>query len=258
MEFKRYVAIGDSSTEGLDDPDGTGGFRGWADRLAEHVARQQSHPLEYANLAVRGRLAAAIRAEQLDIAVALKPDLSSVVGGMNDLLRPKFDARIVVGELHAMFKALSDVGSTVVTFTLPRPGPGMPLAKLLRPRVSRYNETLRSAARHAGVLVLDLEAIPVSSDPRLWSDDKLHANSLGHERIAAGLAQTIGLSGVDTSWSHPLPPLVRTPLSVAVRNDFAWSKTHLAPWVRRHLRGESSGDSVEAKRPIPTPVFIDG
>jgi lysophospholipase L1-like esterase len=53
--FARYVAIGDSSTEGLDDPDGRGGYRGWADRLAQRVAQAQPSPLLYANLAIRGR-----------------------------------------------------------------------------------------------------------------------------------------------------------------------------------------------------------
>ena len=51
MAFLRYVAIGDSTTEGLEDPypDGSG-YRGWADRLAERMA-QASPGLLYANLA---------------------------------------------------------------------------------------------------------------------------------------------------------------------------------------------------------------
>jgi len=40
--FERYVALGDSTTEGLEDPDGRGGYRGWADRLAERVASVMS------------------------------------------------------------------------------------------------------------------------------------------------------------------------------------------------------------------------
>src|SRR4029453_1990615 len=50
--FRRYVAIGDSSTEGLEDRDGESGYRGWADRLAEIIANAQADPLDYANLGV--------------------------------------------------------------------------------------------------------------------------------------------------------------------------------------------------------------
>ena len=40
MEYNRYVAIGDSFTEGVGDPDPLrpNGLRGWADRVAEVLA----------------------------------------------------------------------------------------------------------------------------------------------------------------------------------------------------------------------------
>jgi lysophospholipase L1-like esterase len=256
MPYRRYVAVGDSTTEGLDDPDGSGGYRGWADRLAEHVAR--AFPgLDYANLAVRGRLTHEIAAEQLPVALSLKPDLATCIAGMNDLIRPRFDARDVVARIEAMHEALIAGGATVLTFTLPAPGPGMPLARLIAPRVSRFNRLLRASTRRTGALLLDLGAVPVASDPRLWSDDRLHANSAGHERIARGLAHTLGLPGVDGSWASPLPPLDPTPLRTALRADLGWARTHLGPWVMRHIRGESSGDDVSAKRPLPLPVVLD-
>ena len=95
MSFRRYVAIGDSSTEGLEDPDDAGGYRGWADRLAQHIADAQDEPLEYANLAVRGLRMREIRIRQLEQALAMGPDLITVFGGMNDVLAPRidFDAR---------------------------------------------------------------------------------------------------------------------------------------------------------------------
>src|SRR5258705_11869378 len=90
--FRRYVAIGDSSTEGLHDPDGSGGFRGWADRLAGHIATHQGG-LEYANLAIRGRGTAQIRAEQVPVALAIEPDLGTGVAGLNNLPNPPFNVR---------------------------------------------------------------------------------------------------------------------------------------------------------------------
>lgn len=255
MTYERYVAIGDSSTEGLFDHDGDGGFRGWADRLAEHVARAQGS-VRYANLAIRGRMTRQILDEQLPVAVEMRPDLATVVAGMNDLIRPRFDARVVVDDIEAMFAALRGGGATVLTFTLPAPGPGMPLARLLQPRVSRYNRALRAAARRTGARVLDLEAVPVASDPRLWSEDRLHGNAEGHERVAAGFAQLIGLQ-TPIVWSEPLPPMPRRPVAETLAADLAWARAHLVPWVQRHLRGESSGDGITPKRPRLEPVVAD-
>lgn len=254
--WKRYVAIGDSSTEGLDDPDGNGGYRGWADRLAQRIAEAQGS-VEYANLAVRGRQTHEIRREQLPAALALGPDLATVVGGMNDLLRPRFDLEQIVRDLEVMYSTLAGAGATVVTFTLPSPGPGMPLAKLLQPRIARFNRGVRAAARRGGARVLDLAAHPVASDPRLWSEDKLHANSAGHERIAAGLAWTLEIAGTDRSWADALPRARRRPLSEAMVADAAWMRTHLAPWVVRRIRGTTSGDGVHPKYPQPMVVHAE-
>jgi lysophospholipase L1-like esterase len=80
--FDRYVALGDSTAEGLDDPDGQGGYRGWADRLAERIAHHQGGLL-YANLALRGRQTREVRGEQLEKALAMKagPHTRDAVGG---------------------------------------------------------------------------------------------------------------------------------------------------------------------------------
>ncbi|SCF14998.1 Lysophospholipase L1 [Micromonospora coriariae] len=164
--WHRYVAIGDSTTEGLDDPDGAGGYRGWADRFALAVARAQGG-LEYANLAIRGRTTARIRAEQLQPALDLAPDLATVVAGMNDVLRPSFDADQVAEDVAAMQRALVGQGATVLTFTMPDPAPVMPLARPLRGRMLALNEALRAATARTGATLLDLGVHPVSSDPRL-------------------------------------------------------------------------------------------
>lgn len=249
---ERYVAIGDSTSEGLDDPDGRGGYRGWANRLAERLAALQGSVL-YANLAVRGLLARQIRDTQLARAVAMRPDLATVVAGMNDLLRPDFDAGQVAGEVERMQRALLAQGATVLTFTLPDLTPIMPFSKRLAPAVRAYNQALREVSAGAGAILVDLAAHPVSSDPRLWSEDRLHANALGHERTAQALAHALGLPGADDSWTLPLPS---APQSAAARMaaDVAWGGRYLVPWIWRHLRGRSSGDGRSAKRPELLPL----
>lgn len=244
----RYVALGDSSTEGLDDPDGNGGYRGWADRLAEHLCR--AHPdLQYANLAVRGRLVRQVRDEQLARAVALRPDVATVFAGVNDVLRPKMDLAAVVADLEEMYAALRGVGATVLTITVPDPSRVMPVARRLAPRIAAYNAAARQAAERTGVLLVDVGASEVAGDPRLWSADRLHANSLGHERIAHALAHALGLPDADESWAVQLPPAPRRSLPATAVAEVQWLRTHFAPWVVRRLRGQSSGDGVAPKRP---------
>lgn len=253
--YERYVAIGDSTSEGLDDPDGRGGYRGWANRLAEKIAAQQGGLL-YANLAIRGRTCRQIRIEQLDRALAMKPDLATISAGTNDVLRRHFDADGFAAELFAMQSAFVQQGATVMTFTLPDLRPVMPLAKILGTRVFEFNDAIRATCAKSGAILVDLAAHPIASDPRLWSDDRLHANSVGHARVADALAYFLGLPGTDTSWAEPLPDPPRATVMDVVRAEAAWGRRHLLPWIWRHLRGRSSGDGVTAKRPELAPVAI--
>ena len=251
--YERYVAIGDSTSEGLDDPDGHGGYRGWANRLAERIAAQQGSLL-YANLAIRGRTARQIREEQLALALAMKPDLATISAGTNDVLRRRFDPVAFSAELEAMQNALIAQGATVIIFTLPDLRGVMPLAKILGDRVLVLNDAIRATCVKTGAILCDLAAYPVASDARLWSDDRLHANSIGHARVADALAYFLGLPGADESWATPLPERPRTTIMDVVRAEKAWARKHLLPWIWRHLRGKSSGDGVTAKRPTLLPV----
>ncbi|GKQ40614.1 SGNH/GDSL hydrolase family protein [Streptomyces sp. A012304] len=254
--YLRYVALGDSQTEGLGDGDDTTGLRGFADRLAEQLARHEPS-VEYANLAVRGRLAAQIHAEQLAPALALGPDLATVVAGVNDLLRPRFDADEVAGHLEAMFAALTARGAHVATITVPDPSRISPLARPLVPRVTALNQRIRQAARRHGVTVAETALHPVGNDPRLWSTDRLHASSLGHQRIAAALAHALRLPDSDDTWTHPLPPAPPLTGWYAAGAELRWAAGFLGPWLVRRLRGRSSGDGRIAKRPLLLPVRTD-
>ncbi|MEU3722294.1 SGNH/GDSL hydrolase family protein, partial [Streptomyces sp. NPDC031705] len=204
-EYLRYVALGDSQTEGLGDGDDTVGLRGFADRLAGHLAAA-SPGLTYANLAVRGRLAGQVRAGQLGPALALRPDVATVTAGVNDLLRPRFDAAAVAGELEEMFAALTAAGARVATVTFPDVARIVPLARPLSPRVHDLNDRVRAAAARHGVVVAETGREAVATDPRMWAADRLHASSLGHARIAEALAEALELPGSDGTWKDPLPP----------------------------------------------------
>jgi lysophospholipase L1-like esterase len=260
--FERYVALGDSTTEGFGDPDGAGGYRGWANRLAERIAAHQGS-LAYANLGVRGLCAREIRETQLAPALALCPDLASVGAGMNDLLRPGFDARAVGADIDAMQRALIAQGCVVLTFTLPDISRRLalgPLAQVLSRRTLALDDELRRVSAASGAIVLDVAAHPNAADPRMWSRDRLHANPEGHARIAAGLARALGLPGTDDAWLAPLPPAPPPGLRARLAEDLAWGRDYLAPWLWRRVRGRSSGDhhtpklpSLTAVQPAPSP-----
>jgi lysophospholipase L1-like esterase len=246
--FERYVAIGDSSTEGLDDPDGSGSYRGWANRLAERIASAQGSLL-YANLAVRGRLTRQIRDEQLHAALRMRPDLVSLFCGTNDVVARRFDPEELAIDVDEIQRTLIRAGATLLTFTLPDLTPVMPLARVVTPRVRELNDMLRSISRATGAILVDLAAYPVASDPRLWSEDRLHANSTGHTRIAAALAHALGLPDTDESWAAPLPSLPEPSLWGRALAELVWGRRYLLPWMWRHARGRSSGDGRGPKQP---------
>ncbi len=251
--FRRFVALGDSTTEGLEDRcSGTGGYRGWADRLAERLATLEPDLL-YANLAVRGRKLAQIGAEQLAPALAMQPDLVSIVGGVNDVLRPRADVDALAAEMDAMVEAFTGSGATVLLMTYPDFGEIMAVARRVSPRLHLYNSHLRTIAVRRGARVMDLEA-GGPMDARLFHPDRLHANSAGHERIAFAASEALGLPGASDVWRVPLPPAPRASLLTRLGDDARWARAHLAPWVGRRLRGVSSGDGVQPKRPELAPL----
>ncbi|MFB9880767.1 SGNH/GDSL hydrolase family protein [Planobispora siamensis] len=255
--YHRYVALGDSQTEGLGDGDDVRGHRGFADRLAEQLALLNPDLL-YANLAVRGRLAAQVRDEQLEAALKLRPDLVTVMAGMNDLIRPRFDAAEVAGALEEMFAALTASGAHVVTVTFPDIGRIVPLARRLLPRVLDLNARIRQATARHGVTVIDTFPLTSVTDTRVWSADRLHASPHGHSVIAAALAHALELPGSDGTWMDPLPPLPAPAPWQAAATEARWLASFAGPWIGRRLRGRSSGDGRTAKRPALLPVITPG
>jgi lysophospholipase L1-like esterase len=250
VTYRRFVALGDSTTEGLMVLYPDGRLRGWADRLAERLAELEPE-LRYANLAVRGKLAGQVRAGQLEPALALRPDLASVLAGLNDMLHHRCDVAAVAAEIDATVRPLRDAGADVLLFTLPDPVRVNPLARTAAPRLLRLNAALRVIAARRGAFVVDLERTRVASDPRLWHLDRLHGNAEGHTRIAAAAAHALGLPDADESWSVDFPePFDRRSAAAHA----VWAGRYFTPWLIRRLRGRSSGDGRVAKRPELEPV----
>jgi len=251
--FARYVAIGDSSTAGLDDRDRNGHYRGWSRRLAERLAGVQGELL-YANFGVPGWSTRQILKRQVEPAAQLRPDLVTVFSGTNDVLERRFDADRVRQDAEHIQRRFIDGGATVLTFTLPDIRDVMPMARGLSPRIRALNEALRAAAERTGATLVDFAQYPVGSDPRLWSKDRLHANSHGHARIADALSHALGLPGTDESWKVPLPPPELRTRREWLAAEVAWTRHYLLPWVGRWILNHFSEDKCQPRQPTLQPV----
>jgi lysophospholipase L1-like esterase len=253
MGWRSYVAIGDSFTEGMDDPypDGTL-FRGWADLVAERLSADEPG-LGYANLAVRGRLFDRIVDEQVPVALRLAPDLVSFAAGGNDALRRNFDGPALVARFGEVVRALRAGGADVVVFRFADVTRRLPGRRLILPRVEALNAAVGEVADRYGARLVDLWADEAFHGPLLWSVDRLHLNRYGHRRVAAHVLTALDVKPDPQWWELPDagPALTWASRRAA---DARWAKTHLAPWVHRRLTGRSSGDLVTAKRPDLTPV----
>jgi len=241
------VAIGDSFTEGIGDPEpkSPGGHRGWADRVAEELA-ESADDFAYANLAIRGRLLQQISDEQVDAALALKPDLISVSAGGNDIIRPGTDPDEVAGRFEEMIVRLRRDDATVVMFNGPDIGM-TPVLRRVRGKVAIYNENLRGIAQRHDCIVADMWALRELSDAQMWAPDRLHFSPLGHHTIARMVLDALNVE-------NELEPLKPEPLPAsswrqARVGDAVWAREHFVPWVLRRLRRQSSGDDVTPKRP---------
>ncbi|WP_427173245.1 SGNH/GDSL hydrolase family protein [Arthrobacter sp. 92] len=254
--WNRFVALGDSFTEGVGDPEprSPGGVRGWADRVAEELSADHAD-FAYANLAVRGRLMQQIIDQQLGPALDLKPDLVTVSAGGNDMVFHGSDPDKLAEKLDPAIGLLSASGATVVLFTGPDWG-NTPVFGRIRGKTAIFNENLRTiASRHEGV-VADLWTLRQLTDPQMWDPDRLHFSPLGHHTIAAMVLDALNVQ-------HTLSPLDPKPLPTASwrqarSGDLVWAKDYLVPWVLRRIRQRHPSLGLTAKRPEPGPVFGPG
>ena len=254
--WSRYVALGDSFTEGIGDPEprSPGGHRGWADRVAE-VLSSQTDDFAYANLAVRGKLIRQILDEQVEAALALRPDLVTISAGGNDVIRPGTDPDQIAALFDAAVARLTSDGATVVVFT----GVDVGFSSVfrgIRGKVAIYNENVRAVAARYDCIVADQWSLTEIQDARMWAPDRLHLAPLGHHTVARMVLAALNVEN-DLQPLEPEPLPVRT-WRQARAEDLSWAREYLVPWVIRRIRHQSSGDHVLPKRPEAAPFTYPG
>lgn len=250
----RFVAVGDSFTEGVGDKDLRlpNGCRGWADRVAEELSRRDGRTL-YANLALRGRRLGPIVAEQLDAALAMDPTVVSFYAGGNDLLMARLDMGRLMAAYERAVERITRSGATTLLFT----AYNVPLSPVLEPlklRTAAYNRHVRRIAAAYGATLVDYWCFERYQDRRMWAPDRLHMSRPGHEYMATKVLELLGVPS-----SLVAPPLGRQAsrnLAEAVADDAAWLRRDVGPWLLRRLRGVSSGDHLSARWPALMPTVL--
>lgn len=253
MKYTRFIACGDSFTEGMSDEIVDGQYRGFADRMADVLARQSAE-FTYANFAVRGKLIHQVAAEQVPIALTFvtgPETLFSFHAGANDVLRPNYKPNISLPLYTKTVRQIAASGATVLLFTvLERTDRQGRTAELWATRFTEFNKNVRAVAAEVGAIVADANEEGLLSDRRFLANDRLHLNVLGHDRVAQGILEKLGMP-FDTTWREPLPQADRLTRTMRYSSNAKWVATFFLPWIWRRVRGRSSGDGRSAKHSGP-------
>ncbi|MFI1990704.1 SGNH/GDSL hydrolase family protein [Actinoplanes sp. NPDC020271] len=249
----RYVAIGDSFTEGMGDTQPDGSERGWADLVAAGLAAGLGEPIQYANLAIRGRLLQPIVTDQLDAALALdpKPTLLSLNGGGNDMMRPGSDMGTLVDMTEKAIRRCLDEGVKVLLLFGADPSSRLPFGSSMRRKGDALTAAVAPFTRKYDLTFVDMWHDEEIRRAGYWSPDRLHLNAAGHRRVASTVLTALG---------HPTPAHVIDPGPAAgggLLAEARYYREHVLPWIQRRLRGQSSGDNRTGKYTnwitVPTP-----
>lgn len=244
-----FVALGDSLTEGIGDPLPDRSLRGWATLVGAGLA--VACGTRTVNLGLRGATADSVLATQLQTALDLRPDLASVVVGVNDvMLAGRFSPERFAADLGACVRPLRAAGATVLLARLH--DPALPLrlprrlAEPLRRRVAQVNAAVDAVAAATGALVLDLGGRPDLMDG-IWSLDRLHPNERGHRLVAREALDVLVAAGVVPA-GVPLPEAV----GAGRRGQARWLAADGIPWFAVLYAGRAR-DGLVARLPRRLP-----
>ena len=253
MAYQRLIVCGDSYSEGMSDEVIDGKYRGWADRVADEMARAHAD-FTYVNLSIRGKLLGQVVEDQVPAALGFVtgPDtLVSFHAGANDALRPGYQADVAIALYKEAVRLIAKSGAQLMLFTvLENTGNKGRGAEVWQKRFSAFNNGVREVGAEVGAIVVDANQERFFSDRRFLAFDRLHLNAEGHNRCAQAVLERLGLP-FDPAWRTPLPPARKTPWVIEKLITVAWFFIFALPWIFRRIRGKSSGDGRSAKYPTP-------
>jgi len=233
MRTVRFVALGDSLTEGVGDPVGEA-WRGWAALLADGLAGQPEDTVEFTNLAASGAQSRDVLERQTPAGLALNPDVVSVVIGVNDTLRCTFDIQALAARLDKVYAAFTAQGAVLLTACLPDPGAmlGLPgaLARPLARRQRAVNTVVHALSERYGAVHLHAAEGEWIMDRAIWSADRLHPGERGHRQLALRFHALLAEEGVATGAAPSPEPEFPAPTRSA---SLWWLATAGTGWVAR-------------------------
>jgi len=241
VSIVRFVALGDSFTEGVGDSRADGSVRGWADRVAEGLALHHGE-IEYANLAIRGRLLDAIIEEQLPAALALQPTLLSFNGGGNDMLRPGTNLAHLSSRLEEVVRRVTEAGVRMLLVSGANPTAHLPSGGRVQRIGDQLNDAVRALTSANGITYADNWSNPDLTGRRFWDEDRLHLNPWGHRAVASHVLRTLEVP-VPAYWTGDAPEIEAPGFTQNVR----YTVKYVLPWIGRRLTGRSSGDGRTGK-----------
>jgi lysophospholipase L1-like esterase len=265
-----FVALGDSITLGIGDPirlepppgrrKGKRAWRGWAALLAETLPDPALHIV-----AGNGAQMTDLERDQLPAALQLRPDIASVVIGVNDTLRPNFDPdRLAESSAHVI-GALRAAGADVLTMRLPDPGRMLHLpdvlAKPLARRARLLNDVIDQMVERFGTLHFDAAGDACVYDPSMWAVDRLHPSERGHRHIARRFHALLTEAGHVLKPAPGAEPMNEPPTQL---EQFAWMATKGTAWVLRRstdlvpsLLAMAYDEWRTGSSPVPEPGTAD-
>ena len=236
--WRRYVALGDSLTEGLCDPAPDGALRGWADRLALLLAARGG--LHYANLAIRSKRVADVCGPQLERALQLQPDLVSILVGANDLVKHRADIPALARRVEEAVVRLRAGGADVLLVTPFLPG--RRAATIYTRRFSAFATALAGVAARTGAILIDTDLHPSLRDRPNWGEDLVHLSSRGHRFLAYRAGEILAVPHADALGALDAALHEHEQIGAGL-----WWRRHALPWVWRRLHGRAAGDGRVAK-----------
>ena len=244
-----FVAVGDSFSEGVGDPNlhYPNQVRGWADRMARQLGRADAG-WRYANLAIRSKFLDQVVDEQLDAAIAMQPTHISFCAGGNDLLSLRADLDGITERYQAALERLVATGAEVIVFTTYEPRASRLLEPLVR-RVRTFNAAIRDLAATHDATLVDHTRMHEFDNRGLWAMDRIHMSRPGHKRMAAAVAERIGVP--HTLKIRDLVPFEQPGWRHILRTEAQFVRDEVVPLVQRRLRGEYEGDTTRPKWPEP-------